>query len=69
MEQLISIFFKPLEVVSRNRDPQPQVVENCSYLFNFQNAALFNTIELLIITFSLYFSITYKHDEKQTAHF
>ena len=27
---------KPLEVVSRYRDPQPQVVENCSYLFNLR---------------------------------
>ena len=26
--------FQPLEVVSRYRDPQPQVVENYSYLFN-----------------------------------
>ena len=28
------ISFKPLEVVSRYRDPQTQVVENESYLFN-----------------------------------
>ena len=26
--------FQPLDVVSRYRDPQPQVVENYSYLFN-----------------------------------
>ena len=25
---------QPLEFVSRYRDPQPQVVENCSFLFN-----------------------------------
>ena len=27
---------KPLEVVDRQRDPQPQVVENRSYLFNLR---------------------------------
>ena len=29
----IDLNFQPLEVVSRYRDPQPQVVENYSYLF------------------------------------
>ena len=33
---LIYLFFHPLEVVSRYRDPQPQVVENYSYLFNLR---------------------------------
>ena len=28
--------FQPLEVVSRYRDPQPQVVENYPYLFNLR---------------------------------
>ena len=32
--KLINLNFQPLEVVSRYRDPQPQVVENYSYLFN-----------------------------------
>ena len=32
--KLIYLNFQPLEVVSRYRDPQPQVVENYSYLFN-----------------------------------
>ena len=32
--KLIYLYFQPLEVVSRYRDPQPQVVENYSYLFN-----------------------------------
>ena len=31
---LIYLNFQPLEVVSRYRDPQPQVVDNYSYLFN-----------------------------------
>ena len=31
---LIYLNFRPLEVVSRYRDPQLQVVENYSYLFN-----------------------------------
>ena len=30
--KLIYLNFQPLEVVSRYRDPQPQVVENYSYL-------------------------------------
>ena len=43
--QLLSFFnlypanlvnFQPLEVVSRYRDPQPQVAENYSYLFNLR---------------------------------
>ena len=34
--KLIYSHFQPLEVVSRYRDPQPQVVENNSYLFNFR---------------------------------
>ena len=33
-DQLINFNFQPLEVVSRYRDPQPQVVENYSYSFN-----------------------------------
>ena len=32
--ELIYLHFHPLEVVSRYRDPQPQVVENYSYLPN-----------------------------------
>ena len=32
--KLIYLNFKSLEVVSRYRDPQPQVAENYSYLFN-----------------------------------
>ena len=31
--KLINFIFQQLEVVSRYRDPQPQVVENYSYLF------------------------------------
>ena len=31
--KLIYLNFQPPEVVSRYRDPQPQVVENYSYLF------------------------------------
>ena len=30
------LIFQPLEVVSRYRDPHPQVVENYSYLFNLK---------------------------------
>ena len=30
----IHLNFQPLEVVSRYREPQPQVVKNYSYLFN-----------------------------------
>ena len=30
--ELIDLSFQPLEVVSRYRDPQPQVVENYSYV-------------------------------------
>ena len=33
--KLIYLNFQPLEVVSRYRDPQLQVAENYSYLFNF----------------------------------
>ena len=32
--KLIYLNFQPLEVVSRYRDPQPQVAENYRYLFN-----------------------------------
>ena len=32
--KLMYFNFQPLEAVSRYRDPQPQVVENYSYLFN-----------------------------------
>ena len=32
----IYLNFQPLEVVSRYRDPQPQVVKNYSYLFNLR---------------------------------
>ena len=34
--ELIYLNFQPLEVVSRHRDPQPQVVENYSHLFNLR---------------------------------
>ena len=34
--KLIYFNFQPLEVVSRYRDPQPQVLENYSYLFNLR---------------------------------
>ena len=34
--KLNNLNFQPLEVVSRYRDPQPQVVENYSYLFNLR---------------------------------
>ena len=34
--KLIYLNFQPLEVVSYYSDPQPQVVENCSYLFNLR---------------------------------
>ena len=30
----IYLNFHPIEVVTRYRDPQPQVVENYSYVFN-----------------------------------
>ena len=33
---LIYSNFQPLEVVSHYRDPQPQVFENYSYLFNLR---------------------------------
>ena len=33
--KLNNLNFQPLEVVSRYRDPQLQVVEKCSGLFNF----------------------------------
>ena len=35
--KLTYLHFQPLEVVSRYRDPQPQVVENDSYFFNFRS--------------------------------
>ena len=34
--QIIYLNFQPLEVVCRYRDPQPQVVENYTYLFNLR---------------------------------
>ena len=34
--KLIYLIFEPLEVVSRYRDPQLQVVENYSYMFNLK---------------------------------
>ena len=34
--EIIYLNFQPLEVVSRYRDPQPQVVENYSYLLNLR---------------------------------
>ena len=34
--KLVYLNFQPLEVVSRYRDPQPQVVENYSYLINLR---------------------------------
>ena len=33
---LIYLNFQPLEVVSHHRDPQPQVAENYSHLFNLK---------------------------------
>ena len=36
--ELIYLNFHPLEVVSRYRDPQLQVSENYSYLFNFSTS-------------------------------
>ena len=36
LAKLFYLNFQQLEVVSRYRDPQPQVVENYSYLFNFR---------------------------------
>ena len=32
--KLVNLYFQPLEVVFRYRDPQLQVAENYSYLFN-----------------------------------
>ena len=37
LAKLISLNCQPLEVVSRDRDPQLQVAENYSYLFNLFN--------------------------------
>ena len=34
--KLIYLNFKPLEVVDRGSETQPQVVENYSYLFNLR---------------------------------
>ena len=34
--KLFFLIFQPLEVVSRYRDPQPEVIENYSYLFNLR---------------------------------
>ena len=34
--KLVYLNFQPFEVVPRYRDPQPQVVENYSYLFNLK---------------------------------
>ena len=34
--KVIYLYFQPLEVVSRYRDPQHQVVENWLYLFNLR---------------------------------
>ena len=34
--KLIYLNFQALEVMSRYRDPQPQVLENYSYLFNLR---------------------------------
>ena len=34
--ELFDFNFQPLEIVSRYRDPQPQVVENYSFLFNLR---------------------------------
>ena len=36
--KLIYFNFQPFEVVSRYRDPQLQVVENYSYLFNYTSS-------------------------------
>ena len=35
-DKFIYFNFQPLEVVSRYRDLQPQVIENYSYLFNLK---------------------------------
>ena len=35
--KLINLNFQALEVVSRYRDPQPQVLENYSYLLNWDH--------------------------------
>ena len=45
--KVIYLNFQPLEVVSRYRDPQPQVIENYSYLFEtetFTNLAVHTVI-------------------------
>ena len=34
--KLIYLNFQPLEVASRYRDPQPQIVANYTYLFNLK---------------------------------
>ena len=34
--KVIYVTFQPLEVVSRYRDPQPQVVENNPHMFNLK---------------------------------
>ena len=34
--KFIYLNFQPIEVVSRYRDPQPQVVENCPYVINLR---------------------------------
>ena len=39
-DNLIDLIFQPLEVVSRYRDPQPQVVENYAYLLNLRRRNL-----------------------------
>ena len=38
LAKLIYLNFHPLEIVSRYRDPQLQVSENYSWLFNLSNA-------------------------------
>ena len=38
--KFIHLNFQPLEVVSHNRDPQLQVAENYSYLFNLSTDIL-----------------------------
>ena len=46
--ELIYLNFQPLEVVSRYRDPQPQVVENSTYLFSWRS----NILQILMIRHS-----------------
>ena len=44
--KLCYLNFHPLEVVSRYRDSQLQVGENCSYLFNFRPHFIFTNLDV-----------------------